>query len=171
MRRADLSFTSHTVKPTPPHRLPFSLPHPQPPPFSTPFHSAISTSLPLPSLTNPPFLSFFCSFTSPLSLSLPPCHPKLSWSHYFEEKWSVEVRGGGCLLSLSLVFRLFIQDHFVFCLLLDKYKWHDGDMQTLNTNHRFKSDPPPSRGSVAQFESTYHLTRRDQKQAQRYQVG
>lgn len=56
---------------------------------------------------------FFAALPPPLSLSLPPCHPKLSWSHYFEEKWSVEVRGGGCLLSLALIFPPFHSGSFL----------------------------------------------------------
>lgn len=93
VRRADLSFTPSTAKPPRPPSLSLSPP--------SLFHTlsfchfsplqSFSLSLYLP---HPLFLSFrSLSFSPPPSLSIR--HTKLSWSHYFEEKWSVDVEEGG----------------------------------------------------------------------------
>ena len=66
-----------------------------------------------------PSLSLFLSFCSllPLPLSLSR-HTKLSWSHYFEEKWSADMEeekeGGGGSLSHTQILLLLYQDHFSF---------------------------------------------------------
>ena len=114
VRRADLPFTPSTAKPFPS------------PPLSTPFLYAISTSL----TPFSPLIPSFCHSVLYPSLSFPlsPRHTKLSWSHYFEEKWSADMeegrREGGVFLFLSHIqIFLFFQDHFSFPFVLwPKYK-------------------------------------------------
>lgn len=100
VRGADLPFTPSTAKPISPllslslipsflHTLPV---------FN--FHFSI-TRFSLSSLI-PDVLLF-----TPPSLSLPFHHTKLGWSHYFEEKWLIDVREGGSLFFLFLRHRFF----------------------------------------------------------------